>query len=457
MAAQAQAIEEVDLIVIGAGQGGIPLAVDHAAAKSERVVLFERERLGGSCVNFGCTPSKAFLAAAHSAARAREAKELGIHAEVRVDFAQVMKRVREIRDAWQQGSEKRVKSSSVRLVRAEGTFVGERTVGGGGVTVRAPRVVINTGTHAAVPDIPGLRGTPYLADYNVFELDALPPRTVVIGGGYVGLELGQGLQRLGSQVTLIERGERLFGREEPDVSETLREALLADGVEIRLKAAVERVEHRHGLFRLELKGGGRLEAEALLVALGRTPNTERLNLEATGATRDDRGYVRVNGQLETACPGVYAIGDVAGQPAFTHVSWEDSRRLESTFAGKPRMRDDRVLGYASFTEPQVGRAGLTEEEGRARGLSVRSVTMPIKSTARGREMAQVRGFYRMVVDTSDDRILGATLVAPEAAELAHVFLGLIECGAKWQTLEALLGIHPAWGEGLPSLARLLKS
>ncbi|MBC7970738.1 MAG: FAD-dependent oxidoreductase [Verrucomicrobia bacterium] len=447
-------METADVIVIGSGQGGIPLAADYAK-EGRNVVVFERDALGGSCINYGCTPSKAFLAAAHAAGRARQAEKLGVHTQVNVDFPAVMERVRGIRDRFNQGVHKRLESAGVRVVCAEASFVGERTVQGGDITVQAPLVVINTGTSSLVPDLPGLAGTPYLTNRNFFALQTLPRRLLVLGAGYIGLELGQGLARLGSETHLIVRGDRVLGQEEPDVSDVLADALKQDGIQLHFGVSVEQVAHEHDTFTLTLSNGEQVQGEALLVVIGRKPNTEALNIAASGIELDDKGFVKIDDQFKTTCAGVYAIGDAAKQPAFTHVSWEDYRRLTAILKGENRNRHDRVLGYAVYTEPQVGRVGMTIEQAQKKGLNARSVTLPMSQIARAIEWGHDFGFYRMVIDNDTDKILGATLVGYETAELVHVFLSLMEAGATWQLLEQSVHIHPTYGEALPSLARLL--
>ena len=447
-------METVDLIVIGSGQGGIPLATDFARA-GRKVLLFERDVLGGSCVNYGCTPSKAFLAAAHAAGRARQANKLGIHTQVSVDFPFVMQRVRSIRDSFNQGVEKRLADAGVKIIFAEAFFTGERTVTGGGVTVQAPIVVINTGTSSFIPDFPGLTKTPYLTNRNFFELQQLPPRLLVIGGGYIGLELGQGLARLGSQTQIIVRGDRVLDREEPQVSQTLAQAFEQDGIRLHFNTTVEAVAYSDEVFTLTLNSGEQLQAEALLVATGRKPNTETLNVAATKVQLDERGYIQIDEHFHTTCDGVYAIGDATGQPAFTHVSWEDYRRLKAILCGEERQRSDRVLGYAVYTEPQVGRVGMTLQQAHKQGINATTATLEMSQIARAIEWGHELGFYQMVIDNDTDKILGATLVGYEAAEIVHVFLDLIEAGATWQLLEQSVHIHPTYGEALPSLARLL--
>ncbi|MFN6528636.1 dihydrolipoyl dehydrogenase family protein [Nostoc sp. ChiSLP03a] len=447
-------METADVIVIGSGQGGIPLAADFAN-EGRKVILFERDALGGSCINYGCTPSKAFLAAAHAAGRSRQAKKLGIHTEVKVDFPVVMERVRGIRSSFNQGIRQRLETAGVKVICAEAAFVGERTVKGGDVTLQAPLVIINTGTSSLIPDIPGLAGTPYLTNRNFFDLNTLPARLLVIGGGYIGLELGQGLARLGSETHLIVRGDRVLGQEESDVSEVLGEAFKQDGIKLHFGVSVNHVAHESNVFKLTLSSGEQLQGEALLVAIGRKPNTSSLNAAASKIELDDQGFIKIDDQFHTTCSGVYAIGDAAKQPAFTHVSWEDYRRLKAILCGENRTRSDRVLGYAVYTEPQVGRVGMTLEQAQKQGINARAVTLPMSQIARAIEWGHDLGFYRMAINSDTDKILGATLVGYETAELVHVFLSLIEAGATWQLLERSVHIHPTYGEALPSLARLL--
>lgn len=445
-------LEDVDLIVIGSGQGGSPLAVETAAA-GKRVVLFERGRAGGSCVNYGCTPSKAFLAAAHNAGRARAAGPLGVHADVRVDSHAVMNRVRDVRAQWHDSSEKKFADSTVELIRAAASFTGVRTVAGGGREVRAPLVVIDTGTTPACPPIEGLAGTPYLTNVTWFDQVTLPPRLVVIGGGYIGLELGQGAQRLGTTVAICTSGEKLMPSEDSDAVDVVRKVMEHDGVTFQIDCKTTSVRHDGDAFHLAFDNGTSLEADAVLVAAGRTPNTGDLHADRSGVRLDAGGFVAVDDFLQTACPGAYALGDVARQPAFTHVSWEDYRRLRSTFSGTPRKRDDRVLSYATFTEPQLARTGLTEREAKAMGLDVRVETLALQDVARGEEWNLTDGFYRLVVDAHSDVILGATLVGYEAAEIVHTLAFAIHVGATRGQLDGFMAIHPTFCEGLPSLAR----
>lgn len=448
-------MENVDVIVIGSGQGGVPLAVEFSN-RGKRVVLFERNAIGGSCVNYGCTPSKAFLAAAHSAGRARRARNLGVNATVDVDFPFVMNRLRGIVSSFRDGAQRRLAEAGVEVIRGEAAFAGERIVSGGGIDVSAPLIVINTGTSPAIPNVSGLADTPCLTNTTFFAQTTLPKRSLVLGGGYVGLELGQGMARVGSSVHIFQRSNRILNTEEADVSALLNESLNEDGINVHLNAQPTSATFTNGLFALELTDGTRFEGDQLLVATGRTPNTGSLQAQRSGIALDRRGYINVDEKFRTACDGVYAIGDVSGQPAFTHVSWEDHRRLLSILDGGDRTRNDRVLGYAVYTEPQVGRAGLTYEQACARGINARSEEVPLSSVARAIEWGQERGFYRMVIDGDTDKIVGATLVGYEAAELVHVFIAHMQSGSTWQTLDESVHIHPTYCEAFPGIARMFE-
>lgn len=444
-----------DLAVIGSGQGGVPLALDFAA-RGKRVVLFERGELGGCCVNVGCTPSKSFLAAAHVAGRARRASDLHVHCEVTPDVPAVLDRVRRVVGEWRDGVAQKFAKSAVELVRAEASFEAPHVLRAGGETYAADVVVIDTGGRANVPPIEGLAGTPFLTNENFFLQETLPRRLVVLGSGYIGLELGQGAARLGSGVTLVTPDDRIIAREESDVCHVLSNSFERDGIAVLLNHKATKVAHDGTTFTVTLDDGTSLEGDGLLVAIGRRPNIPAGTTDRAKIALDERGNIRCDAQLETSVAGHYALGDVAGQPQFTHVAWEDFRRLKAIVEGdRSRTRDDRVLGYAMYTEPQVGRVGLSADQAQERGIPHRTVTLPLTDVARGIEWSLEAGFFRLVVDPQTDAILGATFIGYEAGELIHVILAHMEAGATWRVLERSVHIHPTFAEGLPSLARLL--
>ena len=446
---------KVDTIVIGSGQGGVPLAVD-LAKSGQQVLLFERGPLGGCCLNYGCTPSKMLLASAHAALRARQSDNIGIHAEVTVDFPSVMERIRTTKSSWSEGVGTRLHDAGVEVIQEEAHFAGERLVQGDDILAEADTVVINTGKSPLIPPIDGLKEMHFLTYETIWGLEELPESMAIVGGGYVGTELGQAFAALGSRVHIIESSERPIAHEDPDVSQIIKEQLEEDGVQFHLDSRAESVSFEEGIYDIELSKGEPVEASCLVIAVGRTPNTERLEASQGGLELDETGHIQVNDQFETSAEGVYAIGDVTGQPAFTHVSWEDYRRLNAILDGEDRSQMDRVLGYTFFTYPQIGRAGLTLSQAEQQGYQANQVTLHLDQVARATEVGFTRGLYRMVVDTETDKILGATLVGPAAGELIHIFITLMESGATWQVLEQGQFIHPTFAEGLPSLARLLK-
>jgi pyruvate/2-oxoglutarate dehydrogenase complex dihydrolipoamide dehydrogenase (E3) component len=447
-------LRRFDFGIVGSGQGGVPLAIDLAAA-GKSVVLFERGKLGGSCVNVGCTPSKTLLASAHAAGRARRTGPLGIHAEVRVDFPAVMNRVRQMVREWNDGVASKLAASKVELVRGEASFLAPHVLLAAAETWECTTIVLDTGTAPVVPPVDGIEGVGYRTNLDIWDLTELPRRTAVLGAGYIGLELGQGLARLGSEVTVIDTTDRILASEDPDVSATLARALEADGITFRLGRPVRRAAKIGSAVELTLDNGT-LQADLLVVAAGRRPNIPGRAVEKGGIELDERGYIDVNAQLRTSVVGVYALGDVAGQPQFTHVSWEDYRRLKATLLGGiERERDDRVLAYAVFTDPQVGRVGMTAEAARRTGHDVHEVTLPLENVAHAIEFGETTGFYRLVVDRKSEEILGATLVGDAAGELVHVILAHMESGSHWQILAGSVHVHPTYAEGLPTLARMV--
>lgn len=443
-----------DVIVVGSGQGGTALARE-LAGRGQRVALLERDRLGGSCVNYGCTPSKTLLAAAHAAGRARRAAELGIDVDVRPDFARVMERVRKIRNEWREGADKTGETDGLDVLFGEARFSGPRrlTVEGTPGELTAERIVINTGLSAVVPEVDGLGDVDFLTNVSFFELETLPPRTLVLGAGYIGLELGQALARLGSEVTVVDRHDRLLAREPERVAQALQPALEEDGMRFRLGRTVSRVTREREGMRASLDHGDELRFDALLVATGRTPNTAALDASRAGVELDEGGYVRIDDTFHTTAEGIFAIGDVARQPPFTHTSYEDHLRLIAIWDGQPRSRGDRVLAYAVYTDPQVGRVGLTSDAAKEQGLQVVVQSQDVGETSRGREWGHRHGFFELVAERGGGRLLGATFVGHEAAELVQTVLPLVQARLSWHALADPTFVHPTYGEALNTLAK----
>jgi pyruvate/2-oxoglutarate dehydrogenase complex dihydrolipoamide dehydrogenase (E3) component len=447
-------MEQADVIVIGSGQGGVPLA-EHFAREGKRVLLYERAAWGGSCVNWACTPTKALLAAAHMAAAPRRAEGLGVSLEATVDFPAVMRRIRGLVERGSEGVRRRLERAGVHLVHAEARFVGERTVSGGDVTVSAPLVVLDVGKGPAIPPIDGLDPARCRTYMSIWDVAEQPRRMVILGAGQTGMEMGQAFRRLGSEVHIVEALDRPLATDDLDVSRYVGEALYKDGVQFTFSSKAVAVQHGSDGVAVRLENGDEIAADVLLVATGRRANVAALDLDRTGVDLNDDGTIRVDQHLRTTCDGVYAIGDTTGQPAYTHVAWEDHRRLLAILAGQPREKGDRPLVYGYFTDPQVGRMGLTLAEAQEQGLRAREARLDLRQVARARLEGRTRGVYKLVVDEDTERIVGATLIGPEAAELVHVILAHVMAGATWRLLEDSVYLHPSYAEDLPTLAREL--
>jgi len=446
-----------DMIVIGSGQGGVPLAT-LLAKSGRRVLLAERAEPGGTCVNRGCTPSKALIASAQAAHDARRAARLGIHAEVRVDFPAVMERVAGIVRQWQEGVARRFEDAGPNLTVARGhaRFAGPGRVDVAGEVHEAASIVLNVGTRHIVPAIPGLDGVPYLTNGSVFELRALPPRLVVIGGGYIGCELGQAFARLGSAVTVIEPGAHLLGREDPEVAEEVEKAFRAEGIDVRTGSAPSSVGRQEDGIAVTLADGNVVEGSHLLVATGRQPNTGDLGCDAAGIRLDARGFVPVDDAFRTSAEGVYAIGDCTGGPQFTHRSWDDGRLLFEILTGaRAGGNEGRLVPYAMFTDPQVARVGLSEREAREKKIAVEVATLPFSHVARAIEADVPAGTMKVMIDPATERFVGVALVGAQAGELVHAFSLLMQANASARTMVDAELIHPTFSEGLQTLVMKL--
>jgi pyruvate/2-oxoglutarate dehydrogenase complex dihydrolipoamide dehydrogenase (E3) component len=447
-----------DAIVVGSGQAAVPLA-EKLAAAGKSVLLAERSRLGGTCVNYGCTPTKTLVASARAAHLARTAGRLGIHAgPVEVDFAAVMARKDAIVRQWQEGIERRIARAAPRLqlVRGHARFVGERELEIAGERHRAGLVVLNVGTRPSPPAFEGANAVPWLDNRRVMELTAVPEHLLVLGGGYIGCEMGQLYRRLGARVTLVQRAAHLLDREDPEVSGAIEEVFRGEGIDLVLGARVARAAVRGGGVALSLEDGRELLGSHLLAAVGRRPNTDDLGCPAGGVELDPRGWVRVDDRYRTTAEGVYAVGDVTGGPQFTHTSWDDHRILLDVLEGRPaRSRDGRVIPYTVFTDPQVGGVGVTEREAQGRGTPYQVASMPFGHVARAIETGETAGVMKVLVRPDDGRVLGARVVGAEGGELVHVFAALMQAGASIQALVDMECAHPTFAEGLQTLAMRL--
>jgi pyruvate/2-oxoglutarate dehydrogenase complex dihydrolipoamide dehydrogenase (E3) component len=450
---------QLDAIVIGAGQAGTPLAT-RLAASGRKVLLVERSRVGGTCVNYGCTPTKTLVASARAAHVARSGARLGIHAgEVRVDFPAVIARKDAIVQQWRESLDRKLASAGDRLrtVHGHARFVGEREIDVGGERYRADTVVLDVGGRPAPSAIEGIEAVPWLDNRRIMELKELPERLLVLGGGYIGCEFAQMFRRFGAAVTVVQRGSHLLDREDPDISTELEGVFRAEGIEVVLGASIVRAFPRPGGgVGVALEGGRELDGSHLLVAVGRRPNTDDLGCQAGGIRLDAKGFVAVDDQYRTSAPGVYAVGDVIGGPQFTHTSWDDHRILMEILEGRAgRGRGGRVVPYVVFTDPQVAGVGLNERAARARGVRHEAARMPFGHVARAIELDETAGTMKVLVDPDTERILGASLVGAEAGELIHVFAALMQAGATARALVDVECAHPTFAEGLQSLVMTL--
>jgi len=449
-----------DAIVIGAGQAGGPLSTALGRAGKKTAVV-ESDEVGGTCVNCGCTPTKTMIASARVAYLARRAADYGVRTgPVDVDLTVVRQRKRDIVQSFRQGSQSRIESTEgVDLIFGEARFVGDRRLevslrNGGRQALSADIVVINAGLRPAPAPFP-LDGVQVLDSTSVMELAQVPERLLVLGGSYVGLEFAQMFSRFGSQVTIIELGPRLVPREDPDVSDAVAEIMGEDGIEVLLETRAQAARSVDGRIELRVAaaGGDRvLTGTELLVAAGRVPNTDRLQLPAAGIATDEHGYVVVNDRLESSAPGVYAVGDVTGEPAFTHISYDDYRILQANLLeGGSLSRAGRLVPYTVFIDPQLGRVGMSEQEARRAGLRVRVARMPMDWVARALEVAEPRGFMKAVVDAESDQILGCAVLGLEGGELMSMMEIAMMGKLPYTVLRDGVFAHPLLAESLNNL------
>jgi pyruvate/2-oxoglutarate dehydrogenase complex dihydrolipoamide dehydrogenase (E3) component len=448
-----------DAIVIGSGQAGPSLAARLVGA-GQRVALIEREHLGGTCVNDGCMPTKTLLASARAAHMARRAAEYGVRigGEVTLDMAAVKARKDRIVDQsldnltrWLEGL------AGLTLIRGHARFVAAHAVEVAGRVLEAPKIFINVGARALLPDWPGLAGVPVLTNTSMMALDSLPEHLLVIGGSYIGLEFAQMYRRFGARVTVVEAGERLIAREDPEVSREVQAILEREGVNFHLAVRCAKVSSTDGGTRIRValnagRSAHQIEASHLLAAVGRRPNTDDLGLERAGIITDAHGFIRTDDQLRTNVGGVWALGDCNGRGGFTHTSYDDHQIVaENLLDGGRRRASERIPAYALFTDPPLGRVGLTETEARAAGRRVRVGMLPMSRVGRARERGETQGFMKVVVDADSERILGAALLCIEGDEIVHSLLDVMAAGASYQVIRRAMHIHPTVSELIPTL------
>ena len=449
--------EQFETLILGSGTGG-KLMAWHMAGSGRLTAVVERRWIGGSCPNIACMPSKNEIFSARVAHLARHGAQFGtVVGPVTVDMATVRRRKRDMVEAQIAKHLQNYKTSGAELIMGAGRFVAPKTLevqlnDGGTRVLAGEQVFVNVGTHAAIPSVPGLEAARPLTHIEALELDYLPQHLIVIGGGYVGLELAQAYRRFGSNVTIIESGPQLMSREDFDVSHEMRRIVSDEGVQVLVEAELLRVRGQSGkgvtLVVRTTSGEQNIDGSDILLAAGRVPNTAGIGLEAVGVELDSRGYIRVNERLETSAPGVWALGESAGSPQFTHISEDDFRIIRDNLAGGQRSTRDRQVPYCMFTDPPLAHVGLSEGEAARRGIITRVARMPTSAVLRAQATGETQGFMKALVGDTDDRIVGFTMIGAEAGEvMAVVQMAMMADLPYWRVRDAVLA-HPTMAEGL---------
>jgi pyruvate/2-oxoglutarate dehydrogenase complex dihydrolipoamide dehydrogenase (E3) component len=449
--------EQIDVLILGSGGGG-KLTAWHMARSGRRTAVVERRWIGGSCPNVACLPSKNEIRSAEVAHLARRGAEFGaMTAPVKVDMAKVRQRKRDMVQALVDAHLKNYKESGAELIMGSGRFVGPKTLevslnDGGTRTLAGAQVFLNVGTHAAIPNVAGLEAAHPMTHIEALELDVLPAHLIVIGGGYAGLELAQAYRRFGAEVTVVEAGTQLMGREDADASHEIRRILADEGVHIHVPAELVKVSGQSGqevsVVARTSAGEQTIEGSHILVAAGRVPNTAAIGLDKAGVELDDRGFVRVNERLETSAPDVWALGECAGSPMFTHISEDDFRIVRDNLAGGKRSTRDRLIPYCMFTDPPLAHVGLSEREAERQGVKTRVARLPMKAVLRAQATGQTEGFMKALIGESDDRVLGFTMIGAEAGEVMAVVHTAMIADLPYTRLRDADFAHPTFSEGL---------
>lgn len=455
-------MKHYDAIIIGAGQAGVPLAKKLAMA-GKKTAIIEKRIIGGTCINDGCTPTKAMIASARMAYQASKSADLGIDVgTVKVDIKKIFRRKDQIVDQFRKGAEDGLDSTKgLTVLMGAAKFTAEKEItvkaeDGKEEKISGELIFIDTGAQTAIPDIEGLAGSHYLTSTTILDVKEVPEHLVVLGGNYIGLEFGQMFSRFGSQVTIIEKSERILAKEDEDISESLTEILKKEKITVLTKAEIQKVKvNGQSSLEVEVKTDDklrRLKASHILVATGRIPQTRDLGLEACGVKTDEKGHILVNDKLETNIKGIYALGDVKGGPAFTHIAYNDYTIVyRNLIEGTNYSTTDRPVPYCMFTDPQLGRIGISEAEAREKKLDYKVAVLPMSSVARGIETNETQGLMKAVVDTKTKKILGAAILASEGGEIMSVLQMAMEGGITYDRIRYCVFAHPTYSESLNNL------
>jgi len=454
-------MKKFDAIIIGSGQAGTPL-VFKLASKGQKVAFIEKEHAGGTCLNVGCTPTKTYVASARRAWDAMHGQELGVNipAGTKVD----LKKVKERKDAMISKSVNGIldglkNNKNITFYEGEATFSGQKTVRVNNDEITADKIFINVGGRAFVPE--SFEKVNFLDNQSILELEEIPEHLIIVGGSYIGLEFGQMFRRFGSKVTIIERNATIIGREDKDVSEAIRQFLEQEGIGFRLNANCLSGEN-NAIGGVTVKvdctsGAPEISGSHLLLAVGRTPNTDTLNLETAGIKTNSRGFIEVNDYLETCVPGIYALGDCNGKGAFTHTAYNDYEIIEENlFDGKDRKISDRIVTYGLFTDPPLGRAGMTLGQAKQSGKKLKVGFREMSNVARAREKGETNGFMRVIIDAETKKILGASILGTGGDEVISGILNIMYAGASYETIRDSVQAHPTVSELIPTLLEGLK-
>jgi pyruvate/2-oxoglutarate dehydrogenase complex dihydrolipoamide dehydrogenase (E3) component len=454
-------VKKYDAIVIGSGQAGNPLSYA-LAERGWTVALIEKSHLGGTCINTGCTPTKTMIASAQVAHYARDAARWGVRTgRVEVDLSVVVDRKNAVVQRFRGNQERNViKHPSVHLYRSRAHFRSPHEVEVDNDVLESERIFIDTGTRPYPPDLSGLDTVGYLTNESLMELRELPQHLLILGGGYIGLEFGQMFRRFGSPVTIVHKGSQLLSREDEDIAKELQKALEAEGIEFRMNSNSVQVEKSEGQIALTLEAAGHREiitGSHLLVATGRRPNTDDLGLDNAGVELDERDYIKVNSRLETNVAGIWALGDVKGGPAFTHISYNDYQVVFGNLIEQKKLSvANRYVPYSLFTDPQLGRVGMTEKEARASGQKLKMGSYAMSRVARAIERDETAGLMKVIVNAETDRIIGAAILGIEGGEIVQILGAMMLAGAPYTVLKGAVYIHPTLAEGFFGLMDSVK-